>query len=212
SNSAPLMDDLVEARLAVEDLIIVVKAGPIERREIIAGQLKAFVTDAKFIAVDLQRFMMRVHGVVDSRRRGPQTDIARLFCTLYGGTITPGYCLRHKEIQNAFRISVQSFETSTRALLGWTVKLTASLMRLEERLETIRDSLSEEASEALEKKLSVSSTLWTSLGGNRAVLSRVHMRLQTIKIVLSYHNNALRYVAAAQEDLLAMDASLSELR
>ncbi|KAH7918766.1 hypothetical protein BV22DRAFT_1134343 [Leucogyrophana mollusca] len=215
-NALSLSHGLTEARLSIDDLILLVKGSNLGSRDVIVNEFLALASEAKDASRALHN---QVQGTVDTvlvmndnllrllRSQHSNVCFASGYCSLVGNWLEsnwlePSYCLSSRQsISQASSYTSHAFQSAMESLISRIARLDAGLDRVEGGLDKIRDLVAAEAQGLFQAKAGVLGNLLTSLGMHRKQLARLDAQIHSLKQITSYRSIASRVVLSAHHEL-----------
>ncbi|KAF7795270.1 hypothetical protein EIP86_006423 [Pleurotus ostreatoroseus] len=216
--NSDISQDIKRAEMATSDLVTLVKVSDLKSKETLAMHLEGFISDAKQVGRGLQKLSSRIGGAVDSiiavNDYALHTIEAAQSKSKSALSVWPFYSAAAIEetVRDTFTQSMSVIEAHIVRVVTEATLALGALEHLEERVNTLHESIVRENSSLIHEREELFAELWTILGGNRKKVRKVDQHLFLLSSISDYRRRALAQVSAALQTMQGMSEDMEDLR
>ncbi|KAH9917199.1 uncharacterized protein B0H18DRAFT_884055 [Fomitopsis serialis] len=200
--SVELVVQLTETRIAIGDLIPLVKHSHLERRAELHSLLEKLADDAKDTSRYLQQLSARIDSGADRYVGAFEVDVH----VCVAQPVDPYVVL------SAYEMALGTVEDVLRNLVISAQAALGKLDALDSRLQAIADVTFSETAVVSEDREHVLRQLWTYLGGNQQKIHQFERDADVLRDVEAYRNAAVAHVGMILNTLENMQTVAEETR
>ncbi|PIL26968.1 hypothetical protein GSI_10106 [Ganoderma sinense ZZ0214-1] len=198
--------DIKHAEIAVRDLVAIVRASDLMKRDLIASALDDFVLDARLAGRALQKLSVKIYSSTDSIIAFNDYALRVL-----QGAHPPATPESAATLARIFRSSTSTLVNEITDILVEAAKTVTALDNLEDRLVRIHALSIDDHILTVAAIDNVLSELWTKLGGNGRWLRDLERRARVLKDLDEYRRRAVSHVAVTVQTLVGIEEELNQL-
>ncbi|KAI1785999.1 hypothetical protein LXA43DRAFT_1065425 [Ganoderma leucocontextum] len=198
--------DIKDAEIAVRDLVAIVRASDLLKRDLIVSALDDFVFDARLAGRALQKLSVKIYSSTDNIIAFNDYVLRVLQET--GPSATPESTTT---LARVFRSSTSTLANEVTDILVEAAKTVIALDILENQLVRIYVASVDDHILTAAAIDNVLSELWTKLGGNGQRLRGLERRARVLKNLDEYRRRAMAHVAVIVQMLIGIEEELNQL-